>query len=57
MAPTIRHLENGFGVEKSLLKAAEWRKKLPEAWRYAPITDFFKHLQKLSYSHGSTSYP
>jgi len=53
----IRHLEHGVGVDKSLSKAAEWRQKLPEAWRDASIIDFFKHLKALQYSYGSTSYP
>ena len=43
----ISHLEQGVGVDKSPSKAAEWRQKLPEAWRTAPIADFFKHLQSL----------
>lgn len=53
----IRHLEIGIGVDKSPSKAAEWRQKLPEAWRDASITDFFKHLKALQYSFDSTSYP
>lgn len=53
----IRHLEQGVGVDKSPSKAAEWRQKLPEAWRAASIADFFKHLKTLQYGYDSTSYP
>ncbi|MDN3509357.1 MAG: hypothetical protein P0S93_05015, partial [Candidatus Neptunochlamydia sp.] len=57
LAKLIESFEIGIGVEKNELKASEWRKKLPEEWREAPIEDFFNHLKEINYTYDRTGYP
>ena len=47
IASVITYLEVGVsGIERDVEEAAEWRKKLPEAWRSSPMPLFFNHLKE-----------